>query len=87
VGTGDRIFQKVWVKDGHFQAPKHVVASYVENTLYSNNKCSSVRPVHNLYISYFIEQNGDDKPHVYDPSSFANTVCIYKHSQSQPSHF
>jgi len=51
--------------DGHYQAPKHVVVPYVENTLYSTNKYSCVRPVHTLYISYFIEHNGDDKPHDY----------------------
>jgi len=43
--------------------PKHVVVPYVENTLYSTNKYSCVRPVHTLYISYFIEHNGDDEPH------------------------
>ena len=35
---------------GHCQAPKHVVVPYVENTLYSANKHSCVRPVHTLYI-------------------------------------
>ena len=50
-------------EDGHYQAPKHVVVLYVENTLYSTNKYSCVRPVHTLYIGYFIEHNGDDKPH------------------------
>jgi len=29
-----------------------VVIPYVENTLYSTNKYSCVRPVHTLYISY-----------------------------------
>ena len=24
-----------------------------------------VRPVHTLYISYFIQHNGDDEPHDY----------------------
>jgi len=49
---------------GHYQAPKHVVVPYVENTLYSTtNKHSCVRPVHTLYISSFIEHNGDDEPH------------------------
>jgi len=48
---------------GHYQAPKHVVVPYVENNLYSTNKYSCVRRVHTLYISYFIEQNGDDEPH------------------------
>jgi len=36
----------------YYQAPKHVVVPYVENTLYSTNKYSCVRPVHTLYISY-----------------------------------
>ena len=39
-------------EDGHYQAPKHVVEPYVENTLYSTNKYSYVRPVHTLYSSY-----------------------------------
>ena len=42
---------------------KHVVVPYVENTLYSTNKYSCVRPVHTLYISDFIEHNRDDEPH------------------------
>jgi len=50
-------------EDGHCQAPKHVVVPYVENTLYSTNKYSCVRPVHTLYISYFIEHDGDDEQH------------------------
>jgi len=43
-------------EDGHYQAPKHVIVPYVENTLYSTNKYSCVRPVHTLYvyISYCI---------------------------------
>ena len=49
-------------EDGHYQAPKHVVVPCVENTLYSTNKYSCVRPVHTLYISYFLEHNGDDEP-------------------------
>ena len=43
--------------------PKHVVVPYVENTLYSTDKYSCVRRVHTLYISYFIEHDGDDEPH------------------------
>ena len=35
-------------EDGYYQVPKHVVVPYVENTLYSNNKYSCVRPVHTL---------------------------------------
>jgi len=50
-------------EDGHYQWSKHVVVPYVENTLYSTNKYSCVRPVHTVYISYFIEHNGDDEPH------------------------
>jgi len=38
----------------HYQAPKHVVVLYVENTLYSTNKYSCVRRVYTLYISYSI---------------------------------
>ena len=44
------------------QAPKYVVVTYVENTLYSTNKYGCVRPGHTLYISYFIEHNWDDEP-------------------------
>jgi len=33
-------------EDGHYQAPKHVVVPYVEDTLYSTNKYSYVRRVH-----------------------------------------
>ena len=36
-------------EDGHYQAPKKVVVPYVENTLYSTNKCSCVRRVYTLY--------------------------------------
>ena len=39
-------------EDGHYQAPKHVVVPYVENTLYSTNRYNCVRPVHTLYIGY-----------------------------------
>jgi len=49
-----------------FEAPKHVVVPYVENTLYSANKYSCVRQVHTFYISYFIEHNGDDEPHDFE---------------------
>jgi len=37
-------------EDGHYQAPKHVVVPYVENTLYCTNKYSCVRRVQTLYI-------------------------------------
>ena len=53
----------VQLEDGHYQVPKHVVVPYVGNTLYSTNKYSCVRPVHTLYISYFIEHNGDEESH------------------------
>ena len=38
--------QPVYVQpeDGHYQASKHVVVTYIENTLYSTNKYSCVRP-------------------------------------------
>ena len=44
---------------------------YVENTLYSTNKYSCVRPVHTLYIGYFIEHSGDDEPH-------DNLHCVFE---------
>ena len=44
---------------------QNVVVPYVENTLYSTNKYSCVRPVHTLYINYFIEHTGGDEPHDY----------------------
>ena len=37
-------------EDDHYQASKHVVVPDMENTLYSTNKYSCVRPVHTLYI-------------------------------------
>jgi len=40
-------------EDDHYQAPKHVVVPYWENTLYSTKKYSCVRLVHTLYIGYF----------------------------------
>jgi len=39
-------------EDGHYQAPKQLIVPYAENTLYSTNKYSCVRPVHTLYTSY-----------------------------------
>jgi len=59
---GGRLFH-VQLEDDHYQTPKHVVVRYVENTLYSTNKYSWVRPVHTLYTSYFIEHNGGDELH------------------------
>jgi len=50
-------------EDGHYQAPKHVVVTYVENTSYSTNIYCSVRPVHTLYFGYFREHNWDDETH------------------------
>ena len=63
-------------EDGHYQEPKHVVVPYVENNLYSTNKYSCVRPVHTLYISNFIEHNGDDEPRDTNPylQNFLNKV-------------
>ena len=62
--------------DGHHQAPKHVAVPYVENTLYSTNKYSSVRPAHTLYISYFIEHNGDDEPHELQVLPLGSTCLL-----------
>ena len=44
---------------------KHVVAPYVQYTLYSTTKHSCVRRVHTFYVSYFIEHNEDDEPRDY----------------------
>ena len=63
-------------EDGHYQAPKHVVVPYVENTLYSTNKYSSVRPVQTLYSSYFIEHNGDDESHDHKINMYGTMLCI-----------
>jgi len=59
--------QPVYVQpeDDHYQASKHVAVPYIENTLYSTNKYSCVRPVHTLHISYFIENKGNDEPYEY----------------------
>ena len=70
-------------EDGHYQAPKHVVESYIENTLYSTNKYSCVRPVHTTYIGYFIERNGDDEPYDWGSSKrkhlkYSTDVLIIK---------
>ena len=62
-------------EDGHYQAPKHVVLPYVENTLYSTNKYSYVRPVHTLYISYLTEHNVDDEP--------CDFINVLKHSREK----
>ena len=55
-------------EDGHYQVPKHVVVPYVQNTLYSTNRYSCVRPVHTLYISQIIEQIGNDEPREQEPN-------------------
>jgi len=51
-----KVFSKyvfhVQPEDDHYQVPKHVVISYVENTLYSTNKYSCFRRVHTLCIGY-----------------------------------
>ena len=39
---------------GHYQAPKHVVVPYVENTLYSTNRYSWVIRVHTMYFSHLV---------------------------------
>jgi len=66
----------VLYEDGHYQAPKHVVVPYAENTLYSTNKYSCVRPVNTLYISHFIEHNGDDEPHDYSSQTMSSSVKV-----------
>ena len=63
--VGPDKFLHVQPEDGHYQAPKHVVVPYVENSLYSTNKHSYARRVHALYINYFIEHIADDEPHDY----------------------
>jgi len=45
------LISNVKPEDDHYEASKHAVVPYVENTLYSTNKYSFVRPVHTLYIS------------------------------------
>jgi len=40
----------VQAEDGHYKSPKHVVVTYVENTIYSTNKYSFVKPVNTPYI-------------------------------------
>ena len=71
---------RVQPEDGHYQAPKHVVVHYVENALYSTNKYSCVRPVHTIYISYFIEHNGDEERHDY----FFQESCQYTNTLLTP---
>ena len=65
---------RVQLEDGHYQGPKLVVVHSVENILYSTNKYTSscVRRVHTLYISYFIEHNGDEEPHDYRCTNVSN---------------
>ena len=43
----------------------YLLVEYKVFSKYSTNKYSCVRPVHTLYISYFIEHKGDDEPHNY----------------------
>jgi len=63
-------------EDGLYQAPKHVVVTYVENTSYSTNKYNCVRRVHTLYISYCIEHSRDDEPHDYEiKKTGENKLC------------
>ena len=56
---------------------KHVVVPYVENTSYSTNKNSCVRRVHALYVSYFIEHNGDDEPHAFNKMQFITIIKLH----------
>jgi len=51
-----------YLLSNYIKHTKHVFVPYVENTLYSTNKYSCVRPVHTLYISDFIEHNAGDEP-------------------------
>ena len=58
-------------ENGHYQAPKHVAVPYIENTLYSTNKYSCVRPVHTLCISNYkikliTNTNADQKNILYN---------------------
>jgi hypothetical protein len=62
-------------EDDHYQAPKPVVVSYVQTTLYSTNKYSYVRPVQTLYIGYFKEHIGEDEPH-----DSINTIIIHNNT-------
>ena len=43
-------------------APETCSCTLCRKYLYSTNKYSCVRRIHTLYISYFIEHNGDDEP-------------------------
>ena len=51
-----------------------LLPSYVLCDLYSTNEYSCVRPVHTLYISYFIEHNGDDEPRDYKRNLFFRDI-------------
>jgi len=62
---------------GHYQASKHVVVPYVENTLYPINMYSCVRTEHTLYISSFTEHNWDIEPHDRKLSCVQHTLERY----------
>ena len=66
-------------------APKHVAVPNVQNTLYSTNKYSCVRPAHTYCTFYFIERNGEGEPHdcvcvcvafIYSHSSAIRSICV-----------
>jgi len=73
--------------DGHYQAPKHAVVPYVENTLYSTNKYSCVRRVHTLYISYWITKATDTRSEnvrfllFHSTKGYANALQFYIYRQ------
>ena len=60
----------------------NVVVVYVENTLYSTNKYSCVRPVPTICISYFTEHNRDDEPHDFQLSVKIKILQYTKHELS-----
>ena len=72
-------------EDGHYQSPNHVVVPYVENTLYSTNKYSCVRPVRILHNGYFIENSGVDEPRDYKMATFIS--LLYQINHLKPSGF
>jgi hypothetical protein len=56
---------RVFVRRNENQTDTAVSDQYTHCTLCqtSTHTAHYVRPVHTLYISYFIEHSGDDKPH------------------------
>ena len=63
----------------------HVVVPYMKNTLYSTNKYSCVRPVHTLYISYFIEHKGRNEPSNYSVRHIMLCLRYDVHLKGTPS--